>query len=420
LADFAAIQESIAPFGISLGVGLLVGLQRERAGSRLGGVRTFPLIALLGTLSGMVGAHLGGWIVGAGLLAVVIAMTAANFMILTQEGERGAGLTSEISILLMYVLGAYAAFGEPWVVLAVGAVVAILLFFKPGLHSLADKIGDKDMRAIMLFAAITFVVLPVLPDAEYGPYNVWNPRLIWLVVVLVVGISLGGYIAYKALGGRGGTLVAGVLGGLISSTATTVGHARRAASAPELRGPALLVIAIATCISYARVLVEIGVVAPQMLNAAGLPIGVMALTAVIATYIAWTLSRKNGSTIPEPENPTQLRSALVFAAIFAMVLLAVGAAKEHLGTRGIYGVSALAGLVNLDAITVSNAQMGEQMSMAATAWRAIVVAIMANLVFKLALVWLLGSKGLLWRLGLVLGAQIAAGAIILTLWPRGL
>jgi uncharacterized membrane protein (DUF4010 family) len=419
LSNFAAIQESVAPLGISLGVGLLVGLQREQAGSKLAGVRTFPLIALLGTLSGMVGAHQGGWVVAAGLLAVVIATSAGNLLLLRQEGERDAGLTTEIAILVMYVLGVYASFGDPWVVLAVGATVAILLFLKPGLHSLAGRIGDRDMRAILLFAAITFIVLPVLPDKGYGPYDVWNPRQIWVVVVLVVGISLGGYIAYKLLGGEGGTLAAGLLGGLVSSTATTVSYARRAAAQRDLTGAAVLVISIATCVAYGRVLAEIGVVSPRLLRAAALPIGAMALLGLLATGAAWALMSRDGDKMPEPQNPTQLRSALVFAAVLALVLLAVTAARERLGPEGMYAVSALGGLVDLDAITLSNASEAERAEgMVRMAWRAIIVAIMANLAFKLGVVAALGSRGVLWRLAAIFGAQIAAGVAVLALWPQ--
>jgi uncharacterized membrane protein (DUF4010 family) len=413
------IPHAFAALGISLGIGLLVGLQREHVGSRLAGVRTFPLITLMGTLAGLVSQAMGGWVVAAGLISLAIAMTAANFMILRQEGERGTGLTTEITILLMYVLGVYASIGEPWIVLAVGASVAILLYLKGGLHGLVDRIGDKDMRAIMLFAAISFIILPVLPNADYGPYGVWNPRLIWLVVVLVVGISLGGYIAYKFLGGRGGTLAAGVLGGLISSTATTVSYARRSVDIAGAWGPALLVIAIATCMSYARVLVEIGVVSPALLKEAVLPIGLMAMVGVAAAAVAWLMLNKNGNTLPEQENPTQLRSALVFAAVFALILLAVAAARDRLGSGGVYAVSALAGLVNLDAITLTNSQLANRApEQAEVAWRAIVVAIIANLAFKAAVVGAMGSRQLVWRVLLVLGVQMAAGGAVLVVWPK--
>jgi uncharacterized membrane protein (DUF4010 family) len=172
-------------------------------------------------------------------------------------------------------------------------------------------------------------------------------------------------------------------------------------------------------VSYARVLVEIGVVAPALLNRAALPLGVMAAVAIVAARLVWIRTPQNGNQIPEPENPTHLASALVFAAVFAAILLAVAAAKEHLGTGGMYAVSALAGLVNLDAITISNARIGEQDAAAAdAAWRSIVIAVMANQTFKLGVIAVLGVRPLFWRALLVFGSQFAAGVLIVLFWPQ--
>src|ERR1043165_7107811 len=263
-------QHAFESLGISLGLGLLVGLQRERAGSRIAGVRTFPLITMLGTLSALLGDKYGGWTVGAALIGLVLTVVAANFLALKQDSARGAGLTTEVTIVLMFALGAYAAIGPPAVVLVVGGVTFVLLYLKGGLHGLATtQIGDKDMRAIMVFVAVAFVVFPVLPDRPFGPWGVWNPFRIWLVVVIVVGIGRGGYVAYKVLGQRAGTVLAGVLGGVISSTATTLTYARRpdarrCAGAPrESRDAAMVVIATAAAVTYPRIALEIGITAPD-------------------------------------------------------------------------------------------------------------------------------------------------------------
>src|SRR4029077_10824533 len=210
--DLIVLQQ----LAVSFGIGLLLGLQRERAESSIGGIRTFPLIAIFGTVCALLGKTFGGWMVAAGLLALVAIVVYSNFAKI-KSGDIDPGMTTEVAALLLYGLGAYVVIGSMVVTVVVGGAVAVLLQFKKPLHALAGAIGERDMRAIMQFVLLSLVILPVLPHQDFGPYGVWNPFQIWLMVVLIVGISLTGYIAYKCLGARRGTLLAGVLGGLISS-----------------------------------------------------------------------------------------------------------------------------------------------------------------------------------------------------------
>ncbi|MEX2217642.1 MAG: MgtC/SapB family protein [Phycisphaerales bacterium] len=414
-------QHAFESLAISLGLGLLVGLQRERAGSRIAGVRTFPLITMLGTLSALLGQAFGGWVVASALLGLVLTVATANLMALKQDGARGTGLTTEVTIVLMFALGAYAAVGPPAVVVVVGGVTALLLYLKGDLHGFATKLGDRDMRAIMVLVGIAFVVFPVLPDENYGPLGVWNPRRIWLVVVLVVGIGLGGYIAYKVLGRTAGTALAGVLGGVISSTATTVIYARRSAPARGSRGAidaAMVVIVIASAVTYPRLAVEVGVIAPGFARAALPPLLVMAAVGAAVAGVTWLLHRNEEVGVPEQENPTQLRSALVFAGVYALVLLAAAAGQEYLGAGGAYLVAAISGTANLDAITLSNAQLASQERLdPGVAWRAILVAVIANLCFKLGVVAALGHRRLLVMLAGAFAAHILAALALIFLWP---
>ncbi|MEC9372246.1 MAG: MgtC/SapB family protein, partial [Planctomycetota bacterium] len=186
--------------GISLALGLLVGLQREKAASQVAGIRTFALVALFGTVCGLVVEPMGGWIAGAGLLAVAAASAMANFA-KVRRGDVEPGITTEIALVLMFGVGVLLAVEEARAVaVAVGVATAALLHAKGALHRFVERLGDKDVRAIMQFAVITFVILPVLPDKTFTALEVLNPRHIWLMVVLVVGISLGGYVAYKLVG----------------------------------------------------------------------------------------------------------------------------------------------------------------------------------------------------------------------------
>jgi uncharacterized membrane protein (DUF4010 family) len=402
--------------GISLGLGVLVGLQRERTESELAGVRTFPLITILGTVSALIADVYGGWILGIGILAITALVVMGNLAKL-KGGSIDAGMTSEMAMLLMYGVGAYLVIGHRGVAIAVGGGVAVLLHAKDWMHAIARKIGDKDFTAVMQFVLITLVVLPVLPNRTYGPYDVLNPREIWLMVVLIVGISLGGYSAYKTFGSRVGTLVGGFLGGLISSTATTVSYARRARTSPGLAGLAAVVVMIASAVVFVRVLIEIAVVDPSMLREAGPPILIMLGVISLAAAYLWRISSRQQGELPRHDNPTNLKSAFIFGILYAIVIFAVAAAKEHFGTGGLYVVSAISGLTDMDAITLSNTQLTRAGRLTAdTAWRLILVASLSNLAFKAGMVALLGSPRLLRHILAGYSVAFVVGVALVAFW----
>lgn len=411
------LTDAFINLGIALGLGLLVGMQRERTGHRLGGVRTFPLITVLGTLSAMLADSVGGWVVGAAMLGVVAAVLIGN-IVSRRDEQQQPGITTEVAMLIMFVVGAYLAHGFRAVAVAVGGGTAVLLYAKPVLHSFVTRMGDKDVRAIMQFALITMVILPVLPDREYGPFHVLNPYQIWLMVVLVVGISLGGYVAHKALGQRAGIGLGGLLGGLVSSTATTVSAARRAAGAAGQIAPATLIIMLASGVMYARILAEVAVVAGRFTPQIVPPIAVMLGVSAALALAAGMQVRQAHDGLPAQENPTELKSALFFGAMYAIVLLAVAAAREYLPRQGIYAVAAISGLTDMDAITLSVSRMTtEQQLTASIAWRTILVASVANMAFKCGIVAVLGGRALLKRVATYYGLAAAAAIIIIALWP---
>jgi len=418
--------------GIALLLGLLVGLQREHAASGTAGMRTFPLITMLGCVAAILADYYhDSWILAAGLLAIA-AITVTGHL-LRPRTDASPGTTTDVAMLLMYAVGALTVVGSTSVAIATGGGVAVLLQFKPELHGIAKKLGDEDLRAIMQFVLITCIVLPVLPNQNYGPANIFqlrspvagqppgpldvlNPFETWLMVVLIVGLSLGGYIIYKFFGRDAGILLGGVLGGAISSTATTVSYARDVRSDPCAARTASIVIMIASTVMYVRVLLAVTVVSSDFLQSVILPVAILMLLTLLPAMVMWFRVRRQPAHLPEQTNPTQLKSAIVFGVMYAAVLMALALAKQYGNGQGLYAVSFLSGLTEMDAITLSTARMSLTVpAVAADGWRLIVVAAMANLVSKAAIAGLLGGKQLFVRIVLLFAVPMLGGAVLLVL-----
>jgi uncharacterized membrane protein (DUF4010 family) len=410
--------------GISLLLGLLVGLQREHAASGIAGMRTFPLITVLGTLSALLAEYMGVWIVPAALLGVVAVIMAGHVLQLRQT-ELHSGTTTDMAMLVMFAVGAYLVVGPMVVAVAVGGSVAVLLQFKGELHGIAKKLGDEDLRAVMQFVLISCIILPVLPDKNFGPsmfglaqheLDVFNPFETWLMVVLIVGMSLGGYIVYKFFGGNAGILLGGVLGGAISSTATTVSYSQQAKDNFIDRRAAAIVIMIASTVSFVRVLIAVLVVSPDFLPKVAGPVGILMGLTFLPAIIIWLCNRNHPKPMPEQKNPTQMKSALVFGAMYVGVLFALAAAKQFIGGGGLYLVAGLSGLTEMDAITLSTARMSiTDPTIMLDGWRMIVIAAMANMVSKSMIAGLLGGWGLLRQILVLFAIPLAGGAAILIL-----
>ena len=420
--------ELITRLALALGLGLLVGLQRQRLSTRMAGIRTFSLITLLGAVCAALAEPFGVAILAAGLLAVVALAVLGNLLKVqhaastgqNEAGQIDPGLTTEVAMLLMYTIGAYVMVGDAIVGLVVAGSVAVLLQLKDPLHRAIASLGNDDFWAITQFVLISLVILPIVPDRRLGPYDVINPREVWWMVVLIVGIGLAGYLVYRYFGEKTGTLLSGILGGLVSSTATTVGWAQRSRDQHLLIPVSAVVIVVASTVVFVRVLIEIAVVAPAVLPIAGPPIGILLLTLIA---LAWLEHRRSASETPAESqalgNPSELRSAFVFAAIYAGVLLAIAFAKNSLGQSGLYLVAVLSGLTDMDAITLSTSQlMKDGRVEVATGWRLIVTASLANLAFKLATLAFVGPLPLLRRVATRFLVAIGVGLALLFFWPQ--
>ncbi len=416
------LPTTLFKLALALGLGLLMGLQRQRVDSRIAGIRTFALIALLGALLALTEPVFGPWLVAAGLVALALLLLTANLIKL--QSKTDPGMTTEVAVLLTYGLGAYLVIGHTEAAVALGGTAVLLLYLKEPMHRAVGAMRERDVTAVMQFALVTMVVLPVLPDRAFGPHAVLNPFRIWLMVVLIVAINLAGFVAHRLAAARTGALLGGLVGGLVSSTATTVSYARRSRDAGEGNGAqasaslAALVIVVASAVALLRVMVEIAVVAPRHFRDIAAPLGALALWMALLCARAWWRGRRHqAEKMPEAANPAELKPALLFGALYAVVTLAVAFAKERFGDTGLYPVALLSGLTDVDAITLSTVNLAAagRLEAVVTA-RLILLAVLANLAFKGACALVLGSPALRKRIAAWFGLALAGGVGIVLLW----
>lgn len=390
--------------GIALALGLLVGLQRERGSPRrIAGIRTFPMITLLGAIGGILADSVGWWpliIAGLGVVASITVGAARH----ARKDDREPGITTEMAILVMFLVGVLTSTGYTGVGVVVTGVVALLLHMKGALHDFAEHLGERDVRAVMQFTLITFVILPVLPNRTFGPFDVLNPREIWLFVVLVVSMSLAGYISIRVVGERAGTVVHGLLGGAISSTATTISHAQRIRAGGAFVAGGAMAIMLASMVSFVRVLIEIGIVADEHFSAMAPPIVVMIGTTLLLAAALFFFPHEKSGVETTNKNPAELKLAIVYGGIFALVIFGIAAAKHFIGTQGAYAVGILSGIADMDAITLSTARMVRDGAMEPdVGWRVILLASISNLIFKGAVATIIGGR----RLGVIIAPLFA-------------
>ncbi|MEG1833373.1 MAG: MgtC/SapB family protein [Burkholderiaceae bacterium] len=407
----------VITFVVSAALGLLVGLERERKPDTKAGVRTFTLIAVLGTLAAQLANATGSaWLMAALVLAVAASLIAA-YATDPRHTAADSGTTTIVAALVVFALGAINFFGFRLLAVGLGIGTTALLYYKAEIEGFSQKITAQDVRSVLQFAAVSAIVLPLLPDRAGGPYGVLNPFRIGLMVVLIAGVSLAGYIAWRLTLARKGLLLTGLLGGLVSSTATTLAWSRHAHASPHGEA-ALTVILLANATMLARVLLIVAIVAPGLADAAALIFGVALLAAMPAVLWHWRRSALTAAGDGEIyRNPTQLGTALVFAAAYGGILLVTAWVSARLGAAGLYAVAAVSGLTDVDAITLSALQLHANHAVAShEAMRAVVIAVAANLVLKAVLVGVAGSPRLgvaaaLGFVGPLAGLGLGLGAV---------
>lgn len=385
-------------FAVAISLGALLGLERERSkgGDGGAGVRTFALIALAGALAGYLDKSLGLSLWALVIFVLVGVLLVCAYVVAALRGD--TGITTEVSALLAFLLGLLCAHGQLQLASAMAVVMALLLALKEWLHRLATQINTADVEATLKFAIVTLIILPLVPNEAYGPapLDALNPYKIWLMVVLISALNFASYLIIKVVGPEHGIGLVGILGGLASSTAVTLGFARRSqqdgAEAPALA----LGILLAWTVMLVRVAIMTALISWELGQQLFGVLGVLCVASLLAVAWLWRISQRQvRGEVKSGSNPFELSEAIKFGLLFGVVVVLARAAQLYFGDAGVYVASAVAGLTDVDAITLAMADLVkvDPASLPLGA-RAVVMAVLANTVAKSAMVLGLGSSEL--------------------------
>lgn len=380
----------------ALGIGLLIGLERESRQrlikgkarhAEAAGIRSFAFVSLMGNLLTWLPQNIAPWAILIGFISIA-ALTVFSYRRSSKGREADIGITSETVLLLTFILGVLTGVGYTLQATIVAIITFALLSYKSLLHRFSHSLSAMDKRQAVQFLIVTVVILPILPDHSYGPFGSLNPQRIWLMVVLICSIGFAAYAGIKILGQRAGLGLTGLLGGLVSSTAVTLAMSRLARTNPRLQAQCVLAVLLACTTMFPRVLALTLIFNPKI----GLHLLVPVLGVIAATLIpCWILWKKTGGESQgdgnfHPElNPLSLRMALGFGAFFALIMLLAVTAQHYFGNAGILSVAALSGLSDVDAITLSLNQMARASLAASLAAQGILLACASNSAVKLGI-----------------------------------
>lgn len=409
----------IVPFAIALAIGALVGLEREKRKAEsqipgVGGIRTFILYAMSGAVSAWLSAQLDSPWIFLVCAFCSTAMTIASYVVHALRFQDPHGLTTEIAALVTFLLGGVAVSGHPELAVALGILTSAVLAYKQPIHRAVGWLSDKDVHAILKLLIATFIVLPVLPDRTIDPWEALNPYKMWWIVILISALSLVGYVASRWIGEQRALPLTGLCGGLVSSTVVSLEFAKRSRENPEdARWADALASGVlaAWFVMFSRIAGIVAVLNLPLLIAMWPPLAAMGLATAIMGLVYFRRTRRGGqpSGSVALRNPFSLLSAIKFALFFAVVLLVVKIVQHYFHGQGLLAVAALAGLTDVDAITLSMAEYGRTESQRGPAAMAIAVAALANTLIKAGFAVALGSSSLRRRMVLATVALMGAG-----------
>ncbi len=376
-------------------IGLLVGIERERgkkpSAKTFAGVRTYPLISILGFLSAFI-ASFTTYIVYAAVFFIFGLLVIISYYFSSRTG--GIGGTSEITHFIVYLLGSLVFWNYVLLAGAVAVVLVTFLTFKSEFRALAGKVENEDIFAAIKFAIITIIILPLLPDQTYGPFDVLNPRKIWYMVVLISTISFVGFILFKLIGANKGIFLLSVLGGIASSTATTTSFAGQSKNMPHLSRNLAAGSVLASSIMFPRIWVILAVLNYDFADSLIVPVTVFTIIGLAVSRMVWSKKSAMVAQDIELQNPFRVMFAIKFGILFGIILFVSAAANQYFGHEGIYYTSFFAGIADLDAIALSLVDMVERTIPVEVAANAVIIAFGMNTLVKAVIASTMGSKDL--------------------------
>ena len=405
---------------LALAIGLLIGLERgwqtrgEPEGEQAAGLRTFALLALLGGIWGAVASGLGD---GGGILLGLAFTVSGGTLVLFRYRETSFdgtfGATTAIAGLIAFALGVLAVMGDQAGAAAAGVTVAGLLALKAALHSWVRRLTWPELRSVLMLAAMSFLLLPVLPNRAIGPFGTINPFEIWFLTVMIAVLSFAGYVAVKLTGARRGIALTGIAGGLASSTAATLALSRLARAQPDKSGLMAGGALLAGATMLMRVTVIAGLVEPQLLGRLLLPLSAAAIVTVLGGIVLILRpspgSMSSGETEIALGNPLDLMPVLKFGALLTAIGFLAQVATKLAGSTGAYVLAALSGIAEVDAITLAMARLAGGAIGMDVAALAVLIAVAVNTISKTVLGWLAGGRQLGCRLAIAAALAIGAG-----------
>lgn len=408
--------ELLLNLATALGVGLLIGTERswsggDQNGQEMAGIRTFGLAGLLGGLAALSAGHFGAlaWIA---MFLVLALLTIAGYLVESRTNA-DRGMTTEVALLLTFLLGSLAVVESRLLAASVAVVVALLLSLKARLHGALRKLNEAELSGALKLLFISVVLLPALPNRGYGPWEAFNPYTTWWMVVLIAGIGFAAYVAIRLLGTRHGLMVTAILGGIVSSTAMTITLARL--DSPKLR-PALAAGLLATsALMFPRVLLEVGLINRALLPDLLAPMLTAGLIYAVGALLYYLRAGNQPDNAAEPplKNPFELGPALRFAGLLVVILFLVEGAQRWLGDAGVYLVSLLSGLTDVDAITLSLSNSARTDLSEEVAVRGIFLAALSNSLVKAGLILFIGGRAIaILTLPFMLGGLLAGLAVL--------
>lgn len=410
--------------GLALAIGLLLGLERgwhgraEDEGDRIAGIRTFALTGMFGGVSGWLADLMAPALPAFALLSLGGLLALSYWLRLREDDD--LGLTTEVALLLTFVLGVASVIGDMAPVAAVAVVAAILLSMKPTLHHWVRQIERFELESLFKLALISVVILPLLPDQGYGPGAVLNPYELWWAVVIVATLSFVGYLAIRIAGTQFGMLATGLFGGLASSTSTTLALARLVRADGSLSQIAAAGIVIAGSVTFLRIVALVAVFEPALVAPLVWPMVTMAATGLAGAGLLHIFAggdKASHDEIPDIGNPLALKAALGFGVILAVVLIAVHYLRGWLGSEGVFAAAAFSGITDVDALTISVSRLIDQDLPLIDGAVAIFIAASVNTIVKAGISLFAGNGGLGLRVGAIYLATIVVGS--LSLWLAG-